>query len=164
MAVSAALRWSDMAACYRRVAVDTCRARVDRRVQVLDVVELLVVLVVDDDALGALFVVGVLVVLDELVTDTLDVLVVELDDVGDVPPVCRPVLGERLVPATCVLPWVWITCFAAPGTACCRMCQRASSSLNTAALSRSPPSGVKWIPSPALTGTRLPVPSGSDAA
>src|ERR1700737_4516637 len=48
MAVSAALRWSDMAACYRRVAVDTCRARVDRRVQVLDVVELLVVLVVDD--------------------------------------------------------------------------------------------------------------------
>jgi hypothetical protein len=107
----------------------------------------------------------VLVVVGELVADRPEVtVVVERPGLDEVPVVCRREPGERLVPGTCVLPLVWMTCLAAPGTACWSRCQRASRSLNTAAPRRSPPSGVKCTPSSARTGMRVPVPSSNDGA
>ena len=81
-------------------------------------------LVVDDpvdELLGVVWCV-VVVVLDEVEGAGAVVLVVELTEPDDVVVVCRPEPGERLVPATCVLPFVSMTCFAADGTACCAMC------------------------------------------
>lgn len=128
-------------------------------------------LVVDDGALDVVAACDVGGVVDELVAERPDVVVVLRDD-DDVAVLCRvepfeplepfePV--ERLVPGTCVLPLVSITCFAEPGTACCVMFHLASSSLNTSAASRSPPSGVKCTPSSARTKTRFPLASGNDA-
>src|SRR5207244_116076 len=68
---------------------------------------------------------------------------------------------SRRDPGTDELPGASIVALTAPGTACCVIRHAGSRRSNTVSASKSPPSGVRWMPSAPRTRATLPPGTGS---